>query len=1155
MKDAIRVTITFLLLASTASHGYEQNTYAKPSQGFRELSLLSFKGLPRLGEQHPSAPADDIEQHNYSLGLLARLGYMATFSDCYTGMNGYEVRKEKCADTLIPHNGQTQFWTEYVTVLAYSLTPEEHRVTFCAAHGGAYCGATTVKGVMVKDEKNPARPLRPPDEFEVRDISSQIMSARYAGFEHYRASVNAPSDAYHVSKVRLGDYQFDQEKFSFTYNDPRSLFSHNASYRPSTTPAKTPMIGSRNTPVSAQYIGSDKKGSNSGYHQLDLPMDRATARGLVSSNNVREVYAVTKITFVPPKLGPHQRLPDIKVVPYQWHDRKVELFSDATLTDKIGEVFFEGKKIVLAKAASAPDKPTYQLPQNSKLLDFRALSLIRLQQGLLPNEAMDRVAYSVPESERQLWRTYQQRLDALESAKNGSYSTAEQVKELQDRARLFSVNWKNITALTPEQQLTFYNFILGYGAQDSSETSNWPSLLGSVEWGMNIATLFPRGKFSTAPDASGLLADKETRREIQQFLTQAAASQKFDSLIIAVPLRDVHYDQQEQALLFSAKSGLFHARKTIQFATESNREYAGKTEQLVSNNARDSVIYRMETSTGGVGGLVPDPVSGSCASDPKRRSQDCLTARGNFLTQQFHSASLALDKELSLPPGIPMSPERGLKLSRNNKHPGWRAIIELRYKGMDAVPFNYKTRSQSGTSEFQTLYANVTRTLIIDPDDKIWWSLSAIEMADATKLTSLTSLEKTADDSLPDQLPLTPLLYDFLLAKYYPQQLDQHMLEAMLSSRWSYEQDTASPLGGRFFNKDGRTPNYDDVLSLTGDFKKWLQGKSQDLPSRYSVDLTLQYNQGSMTIMNQCVRAKIPKDAPVRNLQTAALLARQEVNKCNNTNQAQTRVFERCEQTRSKLDSAEQALADAQANDCGQFTAVNEQNNTLSTTGTMCQLSDGFNMATLQTQMMACISDQCGEPTATTDMQAYQVCVQSISEELQGVMKERLGLSTHKRTPAKPTDSCQNARNKTAIVESELRQQRCDKHITAPTLQSCEGLGEVKQPDFLPVVQLDLSNLQRCSIGIASYNRKSTNAAVLLADNRPYSDTNLTALFSVENLKFPYDPPVKIEGAWANITATVVMQILAVDKGESKAQKLAFSAKVLSISYSQQGLP
>lgn len=53
--------------------------------------------------------------------------------------------------------------------------------------------------------------------------------------------------------------------------------------------------------------------------------------------------------------------------------------------------------------------------------------------------------------------------------------------------------------------------------------------------------------------------------------------------------------------------------------------------------------------------------------------------------------------------------------------------------------------------------------------------------------------------NFPEGLTISPLVNDFLLARYYPVQLNQRMLEAMLSSRWSYEQSLEKPLGGRFF--------------------------------------------------------------------------------------------------------------------------------------------------------------------------------------------------------------------------------------------------------------------------------------------------------------------------------------------------------------------
>lgn len=67
------------------------------------------------------------------------------------------------------------------------------------------------------------------------------------------------------------------------------------------------------------------------------------------------------------------------------------------------------------------------------------------------------------------------------------------------------------------------------------------------------------------------------------------------------------------------------------------------------------------------------------------------------------------------------------------------------------------------------------------------------------------------------------------------------MLEAMMSSRWSYERSQAEAIGGRFFTPDF-TPGYKDIEKLTGEFQEWLISRAKVLPEEMMLDVPLQYN-------------------------------------------------------------------------------------------------------------------------------------------------------------------------------------------------------------------------------------------------------------------------------------------------------------------------
>ncbi len=61
----------------------------------------------------------------------------------------------------------------------------------------------------------------------------------------------------------------------------------------------------------------------------------------------------------------------------------------------------------------------------------------------------------------------------------------------------------------------------------------------------------------------------------------------------------------------------------------------------------------------------------------------------------------------------------------------------------------------------------------------------------------MVSLEEVKID-FPDEVVIGPSINDFLLALYYPDLLDKRMLEAMISSRWRYENRQDNPIGGHF---------------------------------------------------------------------------------------------------------------------------------------------------------------------------------------------------------------------------------------------------------------------------------------------------------------------------------------------------------------------
>ena len=399
--------------------------------------------------------------------------------------------------------------------------------------------------------------------------------------------------------------------------------------------------------------------------------------------------------------------------------------------------------------------------------------------------------------------------------------------------------------------------------------------------------------------------------------------------------------------------------------------------------------------------------------------------------------------------------------------------------------------------------------------------------------------------NFPSELALSPLVNDFLLARYYPDQLRQRMLEAMLSSRWSYERSQKKPLGGRFFNPDS-LPKYKDIQGLTKEFHEWLISRAEALPEEMIIEMPLQYGQNTMRVNNNCFKLIMPQNATVRILQAEKDKADRKLRQCEDRNRRLEQHFESCERARDDLEQARQKLARAKEGGCVQnnhdITGETDSNEG------PCDFPSNLNMSNMKTEMMKCLKTACGTPSSTTDMLSYQKCAQAVSEQFRNAISRQMGQTPSPQTSQKK-DTCQAAEKEIQTIEQLLAQYRCDLMPRKPELFDCASNGVAEQPDYMNVERIELSHMQNCIAEASAYNRRSKSSAELLPNAQPYSDTHFGFVLSVDKLALPYDLLVPSKGQWTTVNARIKVAVKAVDNRLNRRGQFGLTAEVKGLDF------
>jgi hypothetical protein len=1135
-KPLISTTVKSTQKKSLAHPG--QKLFVQAPENFRDIRIATWNGLPRLGLSdikgfpiHGSgqelrialnknkALADklsaSLKQHNYSFGLLAVLDYMREHGECFSNLETYKAKIEQCSGTVIGHSHQESFWLYNIKAMALSLTPQAYGRFFCPAEGGKpVCRAIAPGQIVRKDERNRRIPY---DEFERRDWFAGLMSAYSKDFKTMWQNSRLPKEIWYVGWVDLSDYDFEKKQYVFRFS-PLITFYDNLPYKnPIIDHEKYGAFGSQDVPISGKYqptMDFEKRDAwTSAYNQqvavpVALPMEPQQARKLGKLNKRRRFYAVTKIRLLPHKemdrIGPPtaglRRALELR---YHLAENKVQLYQDSSLTQKIAELpIFPNAKTPVKKFEKSVAK---QLDKDYQILDWETLAVLRIKKGALLDHNLQYITDTIAQREREFWSSHARRLHRLNN--HNPNLPSKEIKILEDSAQLGHINWQQ---MDEGQKKDFLEYILGKGPSPGA----WPKSFPSVNWGHNLATIFPKDHFSLDPSAYDVPVTKEEKSVVKRFLQEVSRSYPTEKFILALSLdlKGVQYDNQKQILNFGSRWP-FQSLSQVDFDDDPGHKYIdqfAQSVQLVSAKAKDRAIYPLRrVSDISFGQYVLAQYPRRCQRNPKTYSENCATPFNSLSSANWGPRFFALDRELSMPQ-LKMSPDQGAKMVHMSYRKGWRLIVELEKVNMATSPFIYRKRREKNLrqDESQTIFASVKKATILSPNDDIIWSATRDQLKKPAKGSKLLAGDSKRFQwqqpiKLMDQIP-DGSFKDFFFAKYYPDRVDQHFLEAMFSSRWLYEKNQTNPVGGRFFNQGARKPTWKDLQNSLPKFHQWLNQRANALPSSFQVQIPVKYMNNTVQTHTRFVNFGLAPDSPIRNNPAAKRLAQQSVRECKSQEKQDKFNYETCKSLQKDLYEAQDNLAKAEKAGCQQPEEKTIEKNVATKSTGSCDFSK-VPINELQTATMACLTERCGPIPATAEGAAnYQVCAEKVLQEIKAQMASAYGShNVKKRQSDKSADKCKPHKRAISRIERSLKTYKCDSYSTAPKSRNCEELGKVEKATHMHVDRLQFE-----SGGATVYNRRSRSSAALLPNATPYSDTNLSLEIAIDIQKVPYDPPV-----------------------------------------------
>jgi hypothetical protein len=1191
--------IGLAFLAST--HASETLMLSSNDAEYRALKMQSYRGLPRLGvpdtdgffplhkgNAQPYLNSDaqrqalaqyqwERKEHARALWLLVNLRFLQQYPGCFSDLSVYQARVESCDGLVIPPSKQTLFQDYFLEMMANTMTDSTREKFYCP--DGSSCSSDQISRVNISAENGGRRPI---NEFEKRELFSDLVSQQLSKFNRIWPTLTLPDEAYFVSLVELGDYNFSTQAFNFRL--PLQVQID----RRDTSSKSSHRFNAINSPIYTPEQPFEKELPTQGLLVTDIgfPAQPGKARQLVDElGSRRYVYAVIKVRFE----NKAQRFLDGNLlaasmrnssVPYHLAENQVELFFDEALQNSLGKVPVSqvNPNTSHVSSNSAPDS-RYQFKPNSRHFDHRVLHLLRFKESNLLEGDLKAIADAIVYNEKRQWRTVASReQDARRPLPQGK--TAEQQKRFADQkirlenmAKWNSINWLQRETLSPRQQKDYFDFLLGYFSGSAASTG-WPSSLKAIPWGTNFSSIFPRGHFSEVSSEAAIGADKQTSNLVQEFLKEAADSQSVDHVTMVLGIKGIQYDDKARRL--SAKLPIFELGQTTY--VKPNETHDRGSSLLAAEIARDRTLYSLSVSNrpAGAEGLEPD--IRRCKLNAGSQSQDCVTSYKEFMQLPFFHGMLALDRKLLLD-SVDLSPERYTELLNSNSGKGWRMVIELSRPKMHVIPFVMKNRGRKPeNAEVQTVTANVERVLWLAPNGEILWQREGKELATAVEEKRLVADKAVHEYRFPDVVPLVDeygqldgVVADILLAKFAPQRLNSRMLTAMLSARWAYELNESTPVGGRFFKPGARQPDAEDLARLVDGYKAWLEQLGEILPEKFSLKVKIQYDRHQFTVANQCIDILESEGVPIKNSQRQTSQERQALQKCESDKRQANVLFERCQSTQENIVRLEKTLTAAQTKGCrasqieilSDVAPLDASSISSQDLETRCGLGAQVPLNELSNVMQNCMTEVCGAtPTTIGELQSWQICIKQVTEQLQTVMTSALtgAGSSNRATTSSNQGKAKKAPNQCAVPQRELAQARgrfeqyqCDTHLAEPTNNiDCQETFAQNRSDSAVAKLLKFKEPEQCVAEALS--RGSRLSATLLPSSQPYLDTIVSLAFEVDGLAIPYEPPVPKHPLLTTVSANVVIRVTDIAQAKTAQNGIVLKADVLQVDYERLAL-
>ncbi len=448
--------------------------------------------------------------------------------------------------------------------------------------------------------------------------------------------------------------------------------------------------------------------------------------------------------------------------------------------------------------------------------------------------------------------------------------------------------------------------------------------------------------------------------------------------------------------------------------------------------------------------------------------------------------------------------------------------------------------------------ARVTPVSVIKAQNQAAWKAKQAEKqqeaAKEEKVRKATRhlSEKRGQVDFPGELSITPALHDILLAKFYPKRLDRQMLEAMMSSRWSYEKTLDLPLGGRFFKKGGQAPTYEELGLLSPLFKEWILARARALPETLILDTPLIYDTSGARIGTPCLVFLKQDGSPAGTNPHQARKAKQDIEACEAQNRRALEAFNRCQGLRSDLVKAKQHLAEVRAGGCKKPVPGDPAN---SSSGP-CTLSVKLTMANFRTEMMNCIHRTCGTPKPGADIQAYQKCVQDVSTQFKNEMARMMGQPVRPQPKAEPKDACQAAAGRVAQIEKSLTLNQCSALTTQPPTKDCRRIAGSNRPKAMIVGRINLELMLKCKGKYSVFHHGFRESAALLPGNKPFIRKQFSFMLYPDQLILPHDLPAgaKKDGA-GMVRARIHLKITGPDPRSFRRHQLGLKVVVKKVDY------